>query len=115
MVVAGEKGTQGTVDETRCEDLIVAGLAFTLGEAAGETTCRSILLFVLHCQGHKIGTWSHGTSCTNGGKKHSATHAKFNGTIGLLRYLTRLEGDGTSITQGNRLLDWVNQIVYHKI
>ena len=29
VVVAGEKGTQGTVDETRCEDLIIAGLAFT--------------------------------------------------------------------------------------
>ena len=39
VVVRREERTEHTVYETRCEDLVVARLAFTLCEAARETAC----------------------------------------------------------------------------
>ena len=113
MIVRWEKRTQGTVDEAAGEDFIIRSLAFALGETTRETACRSIFLLVFHGEWHEVGTGSYGTGCTYGGQKHRATHAKFNGAIGLLRNLTCFKGDGTAIAQGNGFFNWINQIVYH--
>ncbi len=58
MVIVGEKGAEHTVHQTGGEDFIVAGAAFALQEAAGETTGRRKFLFVLYLQGHEVNALS---------------------------------------------------------
>ncbi len=54
VVVVREKGAESTVNKTGSQDFVVAGTAFTLGEAAGETSVGREFFFILDGQGHEV-------------------------------------------------------------
>ena len=111
MIIAREEGTQHAVNESRSENLVVAGLAFALGEAAGEASCCGILLAVINLQGHEIGAWYSIFSCADRCQKHGVVHSEDNRAVGLLGYFSCLNGDGSSISQLNGFRNYVHLIL----
>ena len=108
MVVGGEEGTEGTVDQTRGKNLVVTCLAFTLGETAGETACGTVLLAIIYLQRHKICTRNCVLSCTNSCQKHGVAHTEYCGTVSLFCNLSGLNCDGSSIRQLNCFRNYVH-------
>ena len=99
MVVGGEERTKHTVDESRCENLIVAGLSFALGESAREPSGSGVLFSVIHLQRHEICSGDCIFRGTNSGQKHGVAHTEHNGAVGLLCHFAGFNADGSSIRQ----------------
>ena len=97
VVVAGEKGTQGAVNQTACQNLVVVCLTFALSETTGETAGRTVLLAILYLQRHKICARNSILGTANSGQEHCIVHAQHHGSIGLFGQLSGLNADGTSI------------------
>ena len=99
MIVGGEQGAQGAVDEARRKDFVVGGAALTLGETAGETAGGRILFFVVTLQRHEVRSGNCVLCTANSGQEHGVVHAQHNGSIGLFGKLACLDADGASIGQ----------------
>ena len=115
MVIRGEQGTQGAVDQTGDENLTVVGAAFALHEAAGIASARSVLLFVLHLERHEIGVGF----CVLGGyyrgQEHRIALLDHHRAVGLLGQFARFDLDLASVGQRNDLADCIVQLfVFHK-
>ena len=76
MIVGGEQRAEHAVNKARCENLVVAGLAFALGETAGEAACCCILLSVVNLQRHEICSGNCILCGTNGGQKNGVAHTE---------------------------------------
>ena len=98
VVIAREKRTQSTVHQTSCQDLIIRRLSLSLRETSRETSERGIFLFVINLQRHEINSRICVFSGTYGSKQHGVVHTNGYRSICLLRQLSGLDGDGTSIT-----------------
>ena len=99
MEIAWEQRTEGAVNQTAYENLIIARLALTLCETTRETAGSGILLTVLHLEWHEIGSWYCifcGADC---GKKHRVAHTEHTRAISLFRQLSCLNGYLTSVRQ----------------
>ena len=102
MVICGEQGAEGSVDQARDEHFAVVGLAFALHEASGVASAGGVLLFVLHLEGHEIGVGF----CVLGGH---------HGAVGLLGQFARFDLDLASVGQRDDLADCVVQLLFfHK-
>ena len=99
VIVRGKEGTEGTVNETRGQDLVAAGAAFALGETTGEASHGRVLFFVITLQRHEIGAGYSVFGTANGSEKHGVVHAQHHCAVGLLRELTGLDADGASVGQ----------------
>ena len=115
VVIRGEQGTQGAVDQTGDENLTVVGAAFALHEAAGIASARSVLLFVLHLERHEIGVGF----CVLGGyyrgQEHRIALLDHHRAVGLLGQFARFDLDLASVGQRNDLADCIVQLfVFHK-
>ena len=109
VIVAGEEGAQGTVNESGGEDFIVTGAAFALGETSGKASGSRVLLFVVALKGHEVGAWGSVFGTANGGKQHRVVHAEHHRTVGLLCQFSSLNADGASIRQRDSFCDYVHR------
>ena len=108
--IVGEEGAQGAVYQAAGQDFSIRGTAFAAGEAAGETSERGILFFILYLKGHEVCTGNCIFCGTNSSQQHGVAHAQHHSTICLFCQLSRLERDGSAIGQ----LDSLNNGVNHK-
>ena len=108
MEIAGEQRAEHTVHQTAGEDFIVTGLAFALGETAGETSCGSILLTIIYLQRHEICTGNCILCCTNSCEQYGVVHLENNRAVGLFCNFPGLNGDGSSISQLNTFRNYVH-------
>ena len=83
VVVSREQRTEGTVNESCNQNLVVRCFAFAAGKASGETTRRSKLLFVLYRQGHKIGTGHCVFGRADGSQNHRVAQSRHDSAVSL--------------------------------
>ena len=88
VIVRREERAQGTVYQTRDEDLLIAGFTLTLSESARETACSTVLLTIVYLQRHEICSRNCLFGCANGSKQHGVAHTQDSSAIGLLRNLS---------------------------
>ena len=112
MIIAREKWTQGTVNETRRQDLVVGSAAFTLGETARETACGRIFFLVVTLEGHEVSAGDSVFGATDCGEQHRVVHAQHDSTVGLFGQLTSLDADGSSIRQRDGLSNHVHRLFF---
>ncbi len=110
MVIVREKWAEHTVNQTRCQDLVVACAAFTLEEAAGETSVRGEFFFILNLEGHEVYALSGLFGRYYCRKEHSVAHAQFYRSIGLLCKFAGLQCDGTTVRQRDGFFDWIHKL-----
>ena len=111
MIVGGEEGTEGAVNETRGQNLVVACTAFAFGESTGETTHSGVFFFIVTLERHEIGAGGSVFGTANGSEKHGVVHAQHHCAVRLLCELTGLNADGASIRQGDSLCNNVHLIL----
>ena len=111
MVIAGEQGTQGTVNQTTCQNLVVIGLTLALCETSGETSGCAVLFTILYLQRHKICARDSILGTANSGQEHGVVHTQHHGTIGLFCQLSGLNADGTSVRQRHSLCNYIHLLV----
>ena len=116
VVIRGEQGAEGAVDESGNEDLAVIGLAFAFHETSGVAAAGGVLLLVFDLEGHEIGVGF----CILGGhdrtEQHRVAHLDDDRAVGLLGQLARFDLDLASVGQRDRLADCVVQLLFfHKI
>ena len=111
VIVRGEEGTEGAVNKTRSENLVVASTTFAFGESTRESTHSGVFFFVVTLERHEIGARGSVFGTANGSEKHGVVHAQHHCAIGLLRELTSLNADGASIRQGDSLCNNVHLIL----
>ena len=111
VIVRREEGTEGAVNETRSQNLVVASTTFAFGESTGEATHSGVFFFIVTLQGHEIGAGGSVFGTANGSEKHRVVHAQHHRAVRLLRELTGLNADGTSIRQGDSLCNNVHLIL----
>ena len=108
MIVAGEERAQHAVHEAAGEDFVIACFSFTLGEAAGETTCGRVLLTIINLQRHEICSWNCIFCGADSGEEYGVVHAENNASVGLLCHFTGFNCDGSSIRQLNTFRNYVH-------
>ena len=111
VIVRGEEGTEGAVNKTRSENLVVASTTFAFGESTGESTHSGVFFFIVTLERHEIGARGSVFGTANGSEKHGVVHTQHHCAIGLLRELTSLNADGASIRQGDSLCNNVHLIL----
>ena len=115
VVICGEQGAEGTVDQARDEHFAVVGLAFALHEASGVASAGGVLLFVLHLEGHEIGVGFCVLGGHHGTQEHRISHLDYHGAVGLLGQFARFDLDLASVGQRDDLADCVVQLLFfHK-
>ena len=111
MVIAGEQRTQGTVNQTTCQNLVVICLTLALCKTAGKTSGCTVLFTILYLQRHKICAGNSILGTANSGQEHGIVHAQHHGTIGLFCQLSGLNADGTSVRQRHSLCNYIHLLV----
>ena len=111
MEVAWEERTEGTVNETADENLVVAGFSLTLCETAREASRSGILLSVLYLQRHEICSWYCifcGADCS---EKDSVAHTECTRAVSLLRQFSCLDGYLTSVRQRDCFCNYIHFVI----
>ena len=115
VVIRGEQGAQGAVDQTGDENLGVVCAALALHEAAGVAAAGGVLLLVFDLQRHEIGVGFRLFGGHDGTEQHRVAHLDDHRAVGLLGQLARLDLDLPAVGQHDRLADGVVQLVcFHK-
>ena len=115
VVICGEQGAEGSVDQARDEHFAVVGFAFALHEASGVTSAGGVLLFVFHLKVHEIGVGFCVLGGHHGTKEHRISHLHHDGAVGLLGQFARFDLDLASVGQRDDLADCVVQLLFfHK-
>ena len=115
VVVCGEQGAEGAVDQTGHEDFTVVGLAFALHEASGVAAAGGVLLLVLDLERHEIGVGFCILCGHDGTEEHRVAHLDDHGAVGLFGQLARFDLDLATVGQGDDLADCVVQLLFfHK-
>ena len=108
MVVIREQRSEGTVDQTCRQNLIIGGFSLPLRKTAWESSVRAELLFVLHRQRHEIRSRYCFFRRTHCRQHHSVAHFHYDSAVRLLRQLTRLDTDRTAVRQSDRLSNYIH-------
>ena len=117
VIIAGEEGAEGAVNESGGKDFVVTGATFALGETSGEASGGRVLLFVVALKGHEVGAGGSVFGTADGGKQHRVVHAEHHRSVGLLCQFSSLNADGTPIRQRDSLCDNVHRknIIYKSV
>ena len=110
VIIVREEGAQYAVHQARSQDLVVRGLTLSARKATGETPEGRILLFVVHLKGHEIRARHRVFRATHRSQQHRVAHAYGHGSVGLLSQFPRFDGDASSVTQINRLLNHIHLV-----
>ncbi len=97
--VVGEEGTQGTVDQTGDENLMLRGTGLALEETAGEATHGGVFFLIVNGEGHEVDVLAHLFLRADGGQKHCVVHADNGSAVGLFGQLTGLDFDHAAIAE----------------
>ena len=95
--VVGEKGTQGAVDQTGDEDLMLRGACLALEETAGEATHGGVFFLVVNGERHEVDVLAHLALGAYGGQKHRVVHADNGSAVGLFGQLAGLDFDHAAV------------------
>ena len=115
VVIRGEQGPEGAVDQAGDEHLAVVGARFALHETAGEAAYGGVLLLVFDLEGHEIGVGFCVLGGHHGTQEHRISHLDYHGAVGLLGQFARLDLDLASVGQRDDLADCVVQLLFfHK-
>ena len=110
MIIVREKRTECTVNQSCCQDLIVGSLSLSLCETSREAATGGIFFLVFYLQRHEINTWVRVFRGADGRQQYRIVHTNGDGAVGLFSQFPSLDGNGSSITQLDRL---VNRIKHH--
>ena len=112
MVIRGEQGPEGAVDQAGDEHLAVVGLALTLHETARIAAACGVFLLVFHLQRHEVRVGF----CIFGGhdrrKEHRIALFHDNRAVGLLGQFAGLDHDLASVGERDELLNGVVQLLF---
>ena len=99
VIIIREQRTQSPVHQACRQNLGIGSPALPAGETAGETTCGSEFLLVLHSQRHEVGARHRVLRGANRCQKHGLAHTHHYRAVGLFGQLAGLDGNGPAITQ----------------
>ena len=99
MEIVGEEGTQGTVDQTGDEDLMLRGTGLALEETAGEATHGGVFFLIVNGERHEVNVLSHFFLGANGSQEHRVVHADHGSTVGLLGQLAGLDFNHAAVAE----------------
>ena len=115
VVIRGEQGPEGAVDQAGDEHLAVVGARFALHETAGEAAYGGVLLLVFDLEGHEIGVGFCILCGHDGSEQHRVAHLDDDRAVGLLGQFARLDLDLAAVGQRDDLADCVVQLLFfHK-
>ena len=115
VVIRGEQGPEGAVDQAGDEHLAVVGARFALHETAGEAAYGGVLLLVFDLEGHEIGVGFCILCGHDGSEQHRVAHLDDDRAVGLLGQFARLDLDLATVGQRDDLADCVVQLLFfHK-
>ena len=112
VVVAWEKRSEGTVNETRNEDFVVVRSSFAARESARETSRGTELFFVIDRERHEVGSRNSVLRAANGGEEHGVATSYHHATVRLLCEFAGFDGDGSSITHCDGLCHYIHFLFY---
>ena len=98
MEIAGEQGSEGTVNETGNQNFVFRGTGLTFEETAGETTHSAVFFLVFHLQRHEVHILCGVFLAANCRQKHGVAHLHDGGAIGLFGQLAGFDGHLTTVT-----------------
>ena len=93
-----EEGTDGAIDQTGDENLILGRACLAFEETAGETTHGTVFFLVFHLKGHEISAFNGLFFATHGCEQHGVAHGDDSSAVGLLRQLAGFNRNHTTVT-----------------
>ena len=103
--VVGEEGTQGTVDQTGDENLMLRGTGLALEETAGEAAHGGVFFLVVDGEGHEVDVLAHLLLRADGSQEHRVVHADNGSAVGLFGQLAGLDFDHAAVAEVETLSD----------
>ena len=107
MVIVWEQRTQGAVHQTSCQNFIIGSFSLSLRKTAGETAKCGEFLLVFNLQRHEINSGICLFRSTNSSEQNGIAHTDGNGAVRLLCQFPGFDGDGSAISQIDRLVNWI--------
>ena len=115
VVICGEQGAEGSVDQARDEHFAVVGLAFALHEASGVAARGGIFLLVLHLKRHEVGVGFCILGGNDRGQEHRVSLLHHDGAVGLFGQFARFNLNLATVGQRDDFADCVVQLLFfHK-
>src|SRR5262249_11303415 len=88
--------TDGTIDETRSQRLLLGRASFSLEKATRNSACGVCLLDIVDSQREKIAACLRDTIPDSSDQNDGIAHGNTYGSVSLTSQLARLQGDGVS-------------------